>query len=101
MVTTTPRPTRLIKDLVAREGRDGIVITRSTTYDNRANLAPSFFAQLVKKYEGTRTGKQELLAELLTDVPGAIVAPWSASKNYASTGRPRSSKELSWRLIRR
>lgn len=74
VISTTPKPTKLIKDLVAREGADGIVITRSSTYDNRINLPPSFFAQLVKKYEGSRVGRQELLAELLLDVPGAL---WS------------------------
>ena len=43
VISTTPRPTALVKDLAKRaaEGRDGIVITRSTTYDNRTNLPPS------------------------------------------------------------
>ncbi len=81
VISTTPKPTKLIKDLVAREGKDGIVITRSTTYDNRANLPPSFFAQLVKKYEGSRTGRQELLAELLMDTPGSL---WK-SENLEAT----------------
>lgn len=70
--TTTPKPTRLIRDLVAREGTDGIVITRGSTFDNRANLAPTFFSQLVRRYEGTRLGRQELLGEVLDDVPGAL-----------------------------
>ena len=30
------------------------VITRGSTYDNRANLAPAFLQQIVRKYEGTR-----------------------------------------------
>jgi phage terminase large subunit-like protein len=81
IISTTPRPTKLIKELVAREGTDGIVITRSSTYDNRANLPPSFFSHLVKKYEGTRTGRQELLGELLLDTPGAL---WN-SENIEST----------------
>ena len=71
VVTTTPRPTRLIKSLLA----DPIVsVTRGTTYDNRRWLAPAFFSQIVGKYEGTRLGRQELLAEILEDVPGAL---WS------------------------
>jgi phage terminase large subunit-like protein len=49
-------------------------ITRGSTYDNRANLAPAFMAQIIKKYEGTRLGRQELNAEILDDVPGAL---WS------------------------
>ena len=72
VVTTTPRPTRLIRDLVAREGTDGIVITRGSTYENREHLAPSFFTQLVRRFEGTRAGRQELMGEVLSDVAGAL-----------------------------
>jgi phage terminase large subunit-like protein len=70
-VATTPRPTRLIRDLIAREGGD-VVVTRGTSYENRANLAPEFISQIIRRYEGTRLGRQELLAELLTDTPGAL-----------------------------
>lgn len=73
VVTTTPRPTKLIRELVAREGQD-VVVTRGTSYENRANLAPEFFTQITRKYEGTRLGRQELLGELLTDTPGALWA---------------------------
>jgi phage terminase large subunit-like protein len=54
-VATTPRPTKLIRELLGREGTDTSV-TRGTSYENRDNLAPEFFAQIVKKYEGTRLG---------------------------------------------
>jgi phage terminase large subunit-like protein len=70
-VATTPRPTKLIKDLVNREGA-GVVVTRGTSYENRSNLAPQFFDLITKKYEGTRLGRQELMGELLVDVPGAL-----------------------------
>jgi phage terminase large subunit-like protein len=70
-VATTPRPTRLIRGLVAREGGD-VAVTRGTTYENRANLAPDFLNIIVRKYEGTRLGRQELQGELLLDVPGAL-----------------------------
>jgi phage terminase large subunit-like protein len=70
-VATTPRRTRLIRDLVAREGGD-VVVTRGTSYENRANLAPDFIARIIKKYEGTRLGRQELMGELLLDTPGAL-----------------------------
>jgi phage terminase large subunit-like protein len=75
LVATTPRPTKLIRELLAREGRD-VVVTRGSTYENRANLAPGFFEQVIRKYEGTRLGRQELNAELLEDTPGAL---WSHS----------------------
>src|ERR1700738_3388027 len=71
LVATTPRPIKLIRELLAREGRD-VVVTRGSTYENRANLAPGFFDQVIRKYEGTRLGRQELLAEVLEDTPGAL-----------------------------
>jgi phage terminase large subunit-like protein len=71
VIASTPRPTRLIREIVAREGTD-VVVTRGSTYENRANLAPGFFDSVIKKYEGTRLGRQELLAELLLDTPGAL-----------------------------
>jgi len=73
LIATTPRPTKLLRELLAREGHD-VVVTRGSSYDNKANLAPAFFAQIVKKYEGTRLGRQELNDELLEDTPGAL---WS------------------------
>jgi phage terminase large subunit-like protein len=73
LVATTPRPTKLIRELLAREGRE-VVVTRGSTFENRANLAPGFFDQVIRKYEGTRLGRQELNAELLDDTPGAL---WS------------------------
>lgn len=68
-VATTPRPTPIIRELL----RDSsTVVTRGSTYDNRANLAPAFLTSIVKKYEGTRLGRQELHAEILDDAPGAL-----------------------------
>lgn len=69
LVTTTPRPTKIIKDLIADPNT---VVTRGSTYDNRDNLAPSFYTKIIKKYEGTRLGRQELNAEILDDNPGAL-----------------------------
>jgi predicted phage terminase large subunit-like protein len=48
------------------------VVTRGTTFDNRANLAPAFFDKVIAKYEGTRLGRQEVYAEILEDNPGAL-----------------------------
>lgn len=68
-IATTPRPTAVIKELVAD---DSCMVTHGTTYENRENLAPAFFKQVIKKYEGTRLGRQELLAQILEDTPGAL-----------------------------
>jgi predicted phage terminase large subunit-like protein len=69
LVTTTPRPTRLVRSLL---DSDTTAITRGSTYDNRGNLAPSFFDSIITRYEGTRMGRQELMGELVDDVPGAL-----------------------------
>jgi phage terminase large subunit-like protein len=71
VVTTTPKPTPLVKSLVASASSR---VTRGSTFDNAANLAPSALAMLKAKYEGTRLGRQELDAEILGDLPGAL---WS------------------------
>lgn len=69
VVTTTPKPTVLIKQLVSDAS---VVVTRGRTFDNAANLAPSALKKLKERYEGTRLGRQELDAEILGDLPGAI-----------------------------
>lgn len=69
VVTTTPRPVRIMRDLLKAPTT---VVTRGTSYENRANLAPAFFAQIVARYEGTRLARQEILGQLLDDVPGAL-----------------------------
>jgi len=69
IVTTTPKPTKIIKELKAAETT---AITVGSTYENRENLAPAFFEQIVRQYEGTRLGRQELQAEILDDNPGAL-----------------------------
>jgi phage terminase large subunit-like protein len=69
VVTTTPKPTKIIRDLMAAPTT---TVTRGTTYDNRGNLAAAFMEQIIAKYEGTRLGRQELNAEILDDNPGAL-----------------------------
>ncbi len=71
LVTTTPRPIKIIRDLVAREGKD-VVVTRGSTFENAANLAEPFLKAIRDRYEGTRLGRQELSAEILDDIPGAL-----------------------------
>ncbi|WP_292685419.1 terminase family protein [Novosphingobium sp.] len=72
VVTTTPRPEPLIKRIIATPGA---MITRGSTFDNSANLPAGAIARLRERYEGTRLGRQELYAELLEDVQGAL---WTA-----------------------
>ena len=69
IITTTPRPTELIKELAVRSDTK---IIRGSTFDNVANLAPSAIKMLKERYEGTRLGRQELYAEILEDIEGAL-----------------------------
>ncbi len=69
VVTTTPKPRKLVKELL-KDSRN--IITAGTTYENAANLSPVFYDTVIKKYEGTNLGRQELLAELIEDAEGAL-----------------------------
>lgn len=69
VVTTTPRPTPIIRALLASPDT---IVTRGRTIDNRANLAGSFLAEVSARYAGTRLGRQELDGEILDDAPGAL-----------------------------
>lgn len=71
IVTTTPRPLPLLKELLAASTT---IVTRGSTFENRANLAASFLTQIESRYAGTRLGRQELEAEILDDMPGALWA---------------------------
>jgi phage terminase large subunit-like protein len=68
-VTTTPKPNPLTKRVMEDPGT---VITRGSTFDNAANLSKSALETLKARYEGTRLGRQELYAEFLDDIPGAL-----------------------------
>jgi len=69
VVTTTPKPTKELKALIADPTT---YITKGKTDDNFHNLAPTFVNKIVSKYRGTRLGRQELDAEILDDNPGAL-----------------------------
>jgi phage terminase large subunit-like protein len=69
LVTTTPRPIPIIKDIMAKSGT---AVTRGKTLDNADNLAAEFIEDIMAKYAGTRLGRQELDGEIVDDVPGAL-----------------------------
>ena len=81
-----------------RTGQPGTVITRGTTFENRSNLAESFLSQVVSRYEGTRLGRQELSAEILDDIPGAL---WTRAviDGRERLANCRKCRELSLRSI--
>lgn len=68
-IATTPRPIPLIKRLLSDPT---VVVATGTTYDNAANLAQPFLDAIVRRYEGTRLGRQELEGVVLDDNPAAL-----------------------------
>lgn len=71
MATTTPRPIALIRRLLVQKG---VVVTVGRSDENLRNLSPSYQRNVIDRYRGTRLGRQELNAEMLEDIPGAL---WS------------------------
>lgn len=78
IATTTPKPTPLIRRIVRTAGA---MVTRGSTFDNPDNLPAGTLAHLRDRYEGTRLGRQELFAELLEDVQGAL---WTTDAGWLS-----------------
>ena len=71
LITTTPRPTKLIRSLMSRQST---VVTRGSTFENAKNLSGAALIELQARYENTRLGRQELYGEILEDVEGALWA---------------------------
>lgn len=69
VITTTPKPHKVLKALVADPGT---ITTRGSSHDNRENLSEVWYEKVIKPFEGTRLGRQEIYAEILEDVQGAL-----------------------------
>ena len=84
VATTTPKPTPLLRRIIKTPGT---MITRGSTFENAANLPEGALLRLRERYEGTRLGRQELNAEILDDVQGAL---WTAAEidQYRVKGAP-------------
>ena len=82
VITTTPRPTKLIKDLIKR---DTTIVTRGSTFDNAENLSQSALLEMQMRYGGTRLGQQELYGAVLDDNPGAL---WNRANLEATRIKP-------------
>lgn len=70
VLTTTPRPSALLKSVMSDPKT---IVVRGTTYENSAHLPASFFEDLKRRYEGTRLGAQELLAQILENFDDAFL----------------------------
>lgn len=69
LVTTTPKPVKVIKQLIKDSNT---FISTASTYDNYKNLSKAFINEIIRQYEGTRLGQQELYAKILDTVDGAL-----------------------------
>ena len=69
IVTTTPRPIKLLKGLMSDPRT---AVSKMPTIDNALNLAPGFLDRLVKQYKGTHLGHQELDGEIIDDRRDAL-----------------------------
>lgn len=92
LITTTPRPIPFLEKLLKDPS---VTVTRGTTFDNQANLAPDFIDQIVKQFQGTSMGAQELYAELLTERQGAL---WS--RKMIRYNQPSEDSAGKWELER-
>ena len=97
LITSTPRPTRLIREIIAQKTT---VQTQSSTYANSANLAPDYIDLIIADYVGTRLGRQEIYGEILEDVPGRS-GTTRVSMSCASRRLPTTSSRSWWPSIRR
>lgn len=73
IITSTPKPSKLLREIVAENDTS---MSRTSTFDNRANLPKKMLEKLTKKYDGTRLGRQELYAEIIDEAEGAL---WTLS----------------------
>jgi len=69
VITTTPRPTKIIKQLAADKDT---IVTRGSTFDNKGHLAKAFLERIARRYEGRVIGRQELMAEIVEETPGSL-----------------------------
>ena len=69
IITTTPKPIPILKSLIVRED---VHVTKGNTFENSDNLAESALEMMRERYGGTALGRQELYAEILDDIEGAL-----------------------------
>jgi phage terminase large subunit-like protein len=91
VITTTPKPTNLIKQLVTRKD---VFTTQGNTFENEENLAGTALEMLKERYEGTALGRQELFAEILEDVEGALWTHKMIEKTRLNANEERELKQI-------
>jgi len=94
IITTTPRPIPLLKQLMARKD---VLVTRGSSFENAQNLPQDFLATLATQYGHTRLGAQEIYAQILDETPGAL---WTRDMiKYQAPAGPAESNPFWQRII--
>lgn len=113
LITGTPKPHPWLRAIAERADT---FTTTGSTYENASNLAEGFIDDILNRYEGTRLGRQELYAEFLDDVEGALWTepiidrarlatfdhgkPWTSLNAWLTAGgRPAMLDRRAWRTI--
>ena len=91
VITTTPKPLPIIKKLLER---DDVHVTRGSTFENQANLSDSALEMMKQRYEGTTLGRQELYAEIIEDVEGALWSPQIIEESRISQDTERELSQI-------
>lgn len=81
IVTTTPRPTKLLKRLVKDPE---VVVTKGSTFENAKNLAQPFLDYIHNHYEKRWLGRQEIYADFVEEKEGALWTPTLLERAKAS-----------------
>jgi len=104
IAATTPRPVSLVRELYKK---DSVIKTTGSSYENSDNLSDIFVEDVLGQFEGTKKGRQEIYAELLEDIDGALwrlswidntrfeEAPFSIYKKVVAIDPATTSKETS------
>ena len=91
VITTTPKPTKIIKELILRKD---VQVTSGNTFENEANLADTALTMLRERYEGTTLGRQELYAEIIEDMEGALWSPKMIDASRINEDEERDLKQI-------
>lgn len=96
LITTTPKPHRWMHEEKARADADAhlpiaerdYIMTVGTTLENKANLAASYLKKIMKRYDGTSVGRQEIYADILGEEAGALWTPGILDRTRIRPGVP-------------
>lgn len=93
LITTTPRPIKILKQLMKAKGTH---LTVGTSHENRENLDPKWFQETILDYENTRLGQQEVHARILEDMPGALWTNATLEQNRLPGFNPGELSREAW-----